>query len=202
MSSAYVPGTGWVATSGITVIDDGDPATVAGLVATDEAALDRTEQFTRPKLVALGAVPYVTSSGNFSTDFNFMSVTTATAVGDDYKCSLLGLVQGATISTIDVIFLPAAGHAANPANPPSVALIRWSVAPDDVPGAIDIIATGTYATLGWPDYINGEAKRMTVSPAHVVDCEGYVYQLVVTDESGANAIVGNSYIAFRINYAA
>lgn len=200
MSSPYVAGTAWVPTSGIDLVDDGDPAAVAGLVATDEAALDRTEQFTRPKLVALGSVPYVSNAGHFATDYNFMGVVTSTTVGDQYKCTL-PLVQGATITSIDVIFLPKDTHAANPATPPAISLIRWSVAPDAVPGSIDIVDTASYAPATWPDYINGEAKRIEMTMTHVVDVEGYVYQLAVTDESGGSSIVGNAYIAYRVNYA-
>lgn len=198
--SAYIPGTAWVPTSGISIASDAVPATVAALSATDEAALDRTEQFTRPKLVALGSVPYVTNAGRFATDFNIMSVTTSVAVGDEYRCAL-SLVQGATISSIDVIFLPKDTHGGNPANAPTISLARWSIAPDAVPGSVEVVDTATYVPAAWPDYINSETKRVEMTMTHVVDAEGYVYLLSVVDESGANAIVGNAYIAYRVNYA-
>lgn len=201
MSSPYVAGTAWVPTSGIDMIDDGDPATVAGLVATDEAALDRTEQFTRPKLVPLGAYSFVSGVGDFQLSFDRMGLYTTPGTGDICRVPMIGLVQGATITSIDVIFLPEVTHAGNPGTPPAVALVRWSVAPDAVPGAVDVVDTATYAPAVFPDYINGETKRIEMAMSHVVDVEGYVYQIQITDESGANALPGNEYIAYRVNYS-
>lgn len=203
MSSPYVAGTAWVPTSGIDLVDDGDPAAVAGLVATDEAALDRTEQFTRPKLVALGSVPYVSNAARFATDFNYMSVTTVTAAGDEYRCTL-PLVQGATIASIDVVFVPkTTARGGWPlGTAPVISLVRSAIGPSGgVPAAPASVATATYVPVSQADYQNGNFKVMTVSPAHVVDAEAYVYQLSVVDEAGANAIPGGTYCAYRVNYA-
>lgn len=198
---AYVPGTTWVPTSSISTADDATPATVASLVATDEAALDRTQQFTMAKWFALGGLPYVSASGNFSTGFNYLSIATSVSSGDQANIPLHNLVHGATISMIDVMFAAATGHAGLPAVAPSITLVRVPIVAGSTPGVPAVIATGTYVPTTLVNYNNGNNKLITVFPAHVVDAEGYVYQLRVTDESGANSIPGAGFAAARITYA-
>jgi len=189
--------------------DDGDTPSAAGIGRPAfETAMDRTTwlraQMKRPKLVALGAVPYMTNASRYATVFNYQSVTTATAAGDEYRATLVGLVHGAIIASIDVIFTPkTTARGGWPlGSAPVISLVRVAVGPSGgTPGAPSVVATATYAPVSQADYQDGKFKVMTVSPTHTVDAEAYVYQLSVVDESGANAIPGGTYFAYRVNYS-
>jgi len=185
--------------------DDGDPASAAGIGRPAlETAMDRTTwlraQMKRPKLHAFGEAGYVMNAGNFALNLNFMSLDSVTTAGDDFRVALRNLVHGAVISSIDVFFVPAGGHAGLPGTAPQAKLARYAVAAAGTPAVPTVIASVTYSPVSLADYNNGKFKQMTISAAHTVDAEGYVYELAVFDESGANSIVGAGYVAYRINY--
>jgi hypothetical protein len=199
----YVPGTAWVPTSGISIANDASGASTADLSATDEAALDRTEQFTMPKLIVLGTLPFVSSAGHFAVETTYMSLVTSTTPGDQAILTIPGcyLVHGATISTVELLFVAATGHAGLPFSPPKLTFARYAIAVGAALASPTVIGDDPYGVSTLADYNNGNVKRIQFSAAsHVVDAQAYTYQIVIDDESGANALVGARYIAFRVNY--
>lgn len=199
----YVPGTGWVPTSGISIADDSDPASTAVLASTDEAALDRTEQFTMTKLIPLGSLPFTTGASHFALEGTRQSLVTSTAAGDQAVFVLPGhlLVHGATLTQIDLLFVPTTGRAGLPFDAPKLAIARYALAAGAAPGSSTVIADDQAATGTLPTYENGQVKQLGVAVSHVIDAKAYVYQVVVDDESGANAVPGNRYFAIRLTYA-
>lgn len=196
MSAIYTGLKSWVDT--ITTPDDGDPADAASIVPALEALADQASCVVASKVIALGSLPYVDTTG-WTVDFNVMAVGTST-LGDEFKASL-DVVHGATISTVEVLFVPDGTHAALPANKPSITLSRHALTTGVAPAnVVSVVTTGTYVPVSLADYNNGQLKAITISPAHTVDAYGYAYYLSIVEESGANAKVG-AYYAVRINYA-
>lgn len=200
MSSVYTGARAWVATA--TVPDDGDAANAASVVPAIEAVADQASCIVSDDLVPLGSIPFASAGGFFSLDFNYLNVVTATTVGDEYRAAIK-LVNGATVSSIDVFFVPkTTARGGWPlGSAPKVTLSRHAITAGGTMGALSVVSTATYVPVSQADYQNGQVKVMTVSPAHVVDADGYIYLLSVTDEAGANAIVGGAYLAYRVNYA-
>lgn len=200
MSSVYTGARAWVATA--TVPDDGDAAAAASVSSPLEAVADQVSCLVSDDLIALGSIPFSSAAGRFSLDFNYLNVVTATAAGDEYRAQIR-LVNGATVASIDVFFVPkTTARGGWPlGTAPIVSLLRHAVVAGGTMGAVSTVATATYVPVSQADYQNGQNKVMTVSPAHIVDADGYLYFLSVTDEAGANAIVGGAYLAYRVNYS-
>lgn len=200
MTTPYTGARAWVATAD--VLDDGDPATAASIAPGIEAVADQASCLVSDDLVPLGSIPFASAANRFALDFNYMNVYTATSAGDEYRAAIK-LVNGATVSSIDVFFAPEttprAGWPLGTA--PIVSLLRHAVTAGGTMGAVSTVATATYVPVSQANYENVTNKVMTVSPAHVVDADGHIYFLSVTDEAGANAIPGGAYIAYRVNYA-
>ena len=200
MSTVYTGARAWVATAD--VLDDGDPAEAGSIAPALEALADQASCLVSDDLIALGSIPFSSAAARFSLDFNYLNVVTATAAGDEYRAQIR-LVNGATVASIDVFFVPKTtvrgGWPLGTA--PIVALLRHAVVAGGTMGAVSTVATATYVPVSQDDYQNGQNKVMTVSPAHLVDADGYLYFLSVTDEAGANAIVGGAYLAYRVNYS-
>lgn len=197
----------------ITVLDDGDNADANGIGAPAfEGLADRTMWNRRAALRgarfhSLGAMPFVSNAGNFSVgagDYNYMGVHTSTTEGDSAKWSLQDvLADGETLASIDVIFIPtSSGRTPGtlPGTAPTISLVRWSMVVGDPPSIIDVVATEVYSPVSAADYVAVEFKQVTLSTSHVVD-GSYVYQLVIADEDGSDAVPGNTYFAFRVSYA-
>ncbi len=187
----------------ITIPDDGDAAAMTVLGAAVEGLADRTvflrSQMKRPVLIQCGSIPFVTFTGTFTPDQNDQSVVTSVAIGGEYRARI-AVLDGETISSIDVFFVPDAGPRGGAlGTAPKVRLLRLAISAGGTPAAPSVVATATYVPDG--TYEDSKYKVMTVSPAHAVDAEGYAYYLSIVDEDGANAIVGNAYVAFRVNYS-
>ena len=200
MSSVYTGARAWVATA--TVPDDGDAANAASVVPAIEAVADQASCMVSDDLVPLGSIPFASLGGLFSLDFNFLNVVTATTAGDEYRAAIK-LVNGATVSSIDVFFVPkTTARAGWPlGTAPKVTLSRHAITAGGTMGAPSVVSTATYVPVSQANYQDGTVKVMTVSPTHPVDADGYIYLLSVTDEAGANAIPGGAYLAYRVNYA-
>lgn len=195
MSSVYTAAKSWVDT--ITVLDDGDAANAASIAPALEALADQASCLVAPKVVALGSLTYVDTTA-WTVDFNVMAVGTST-LGDEFKAAI-EVVNGATIGSIEVLFVPDGTHAALPANKPSITLSRHALTTGVAPAnVVSVVSTATYAPVSLADYNNGQLKAITISPSHTVDAYGYTYYLSIVEESGANAKVG-AYYAYRINY--
>jgi hypothetical protein len=205
MSSTYAGTETFAAT--ITIPDDGDPANAASVNAPLEGLADRTvwlrEAMKSPAMIACGAMGFVSAAGRFSSEFAHLNLVTATAVND--SCRLrLSLIHGATVASIDMFFQPiSAGRAGNlPTVAVSMALQRSAVTAGVALAALPTtITNASYVPVSYANYINGQVKMHTISPAHVVDAEAYEYFLLITDEGNPDALVGNKYIAYRVNYA-
>lgn len=208
MSSDYA-GNGDNYPGKIKLPDDGDPRTAASVSTPLEDLADRTAwlrtQMTRSRLIALGELPFASIDGHFALEYNYMSLTSHTAVGDQAKVPMNRvLVHGAVVESVDLLFVPKTGHSDLPATPPQVILGRWPLAPNEGPSLPESIATGTYVPVSLADYENGEIKMVTATVGgggHTVNVEDYLYQVFVSDEDGANAKPGGTFIAIRINYA-
>jgi hypothetical protein len=205
MSSTYSGSDNYVAS--ITIPDDGDPAVAASVNTPFESLADNAFwsrwQMLRPKLVALGSHPFTSTSARFGINYNFMSLDTSIAAGDDVRVTLVGLPMNDTIASIDVFFVPkTTARVGWPlGTAPKVALARYAIAAGGTPAVPTSLGSATYVPVSQADYQDGNFKVMTVSPAHTVNSEDYVYQLHVTDEAGANAIPGGAYVAYRVNYS-
>lgn len=197
----YVPTPGWPA---INVPDDGVPASAGNLgVATFEALADRVAQLTNPKWVPCGARSFKSAAGRFSLDIDYLGLVTAAGAGDSCTIILPDLVKGATIDTIDVIFTPkTTARAGWPlGSAPVVSLTRWAI-PAGGFSSNTLIKSVTYTPVSQADYQDGKFKVISMtSIAHVVDNVQYLYALTITDESGANAIPGALYAAYRVFYS-
>lgn len=200
MSSVYSGARAWVAS--VTVLDDGDNAEAASIAPGIEAVADQASCLVSDDFVPLGSIPFASSASRFALDFNYLNVVTATAAGDEYRAAIK-LVNGATVASIDVFFIPkTTARGGWPlGSAPVVSLLRHAITAGGTMGAPSTVATATYVPVSQLDYQNGQNKVMTVSPAHVVDADGYIYMLSVTDEAGANAIPGGAYLAYRVNYS-
>lgn len=203
MSTTYAGNDNWP--TPVTIADDGDAAAMTIVSATEESTLDRTQwlrkRLTRPFILPLGSMPYVQLANRFATDYNHMSVTTATAVGDTAKWTLSRLVHGLSVSAVEVLFVPKTTHAGLPATPPAVQFMRWRVESGVAPPVVESLASTTYSPVSFADYTDGEVKVISCLAGHTVDNENYIYQVAIVDESGANAVVGNTYFAVRVTYA-
>mgnify|MGYP006921298975 CR=1 FL=1 len=201
MSSAYTPTPGW---STINVLDDGDPADAGGIgAATFEALADRIAQLTNPKWVPCGAKSFKAAAGRFSLDIDYLGLVTATAAGDVCTIMLDDLVHGATIATIDVTFIPkTTARAGWPlGSAPVVSLTRWAI-PSGGFSSNTLVDSVTYTPVSQADYQDGKFKVISMtSVGAVVDNVQYLYALTITDESGANAIPGALYAAYRVFYS-
>lgn len=200
MSSAYTPTAGWPA---INVLDDGDPATASGIgAATFEALADRVEQLAHPKWVPCGAKSFKSVAGRFNLNTDYLGLETATAAGDTVTIMLDDLLDGAEISTIDVIFTPkTTARGGWPlGSAPNITLTRWAIPSGGVSSNV-LVDTATYTPVSQADYQNGNFKVISMSGvAAVVDTLSYLYALTITDESGANAIPGALFAAYRVFY--
>ena len=201
MSSPYTPTAGWTA---INVLDDGDAASASGIgAATFEALADRVEQLANPKWTPCGAGSFKAAAARFNLDIDYLGLVTATAAGDTVTIMLSHLVHGATISTIDVAFIPkTTARAGWPlGSAPVVALTRWAI-PSGGFTSNTLIDSVTYTPVSQADYQDGKVKIISMtSVAAVVDNVQYLYALTITDESGANAIPGALFAAYRVFYS-
>lgn len=201
MSSPYTPTAGWTA---INVLDDGDAASASGIgAATFEALADRVEQLAHPKWVPCGAKSFKSVAGRFSLDIDYLGLVTATAAGDTVTIMLENLVHGAEISTIDVLFVPdTTARGGWPlGSAPVITLTRWAIPTGGVSSNV-LVDTATYTPVSQADYQNGNFKVISMgSIGEVVDTLQYLYALTITDESGANAIPGALYAAYRVFYS-
>lgn len=203
MSSVYNGSRSW-GTSDVTILDDADNAEAASIAPAEEKIADHASCMVSPDFVTLGSIGYVSAGGFFSTDLNYLNVVTATTAGDEYRAQIK-LVNGATISSIDLFFVPkTTARGGWPVGTfPVMTLARHALVAGGTMGALSTVATATYVPVSQADYQNGQNKVLTVTPGggHTVDADGYLYFLVVTDEAGGNAIPGGAYIAYRVNYA-
>lgn len=201
MSHVYTGARAWVPT--VTVLDDGDDADAAGIgAAAFEGLADQASCIVSDDFVPLGSIPFASSASRFAIDFNYLNVVTATAAGDEYRAAIK-LVNGATVASIDVFFVPkTTARAGWPlGSAPVVSLLRHAITAGGTMGVPSTVATATYVPVSQVDYQNGQNKVVTISPAHVVDADGYIYLLSIVDESGANAIPGGAYLAYRVFYS-
>lgn len=162
---------------------------------------------TRSRSVRIGITPALAYWASTYTDFTYDSSTpgmTSATLGAAFVVPLHGLHNGATLSTLDVYFTPRV-TTTTPATPPSVQLYRRAITAGAAIGAQTALSgTATQSYTPGGDYNDGKALIMTYTCTtnNVIDTASYIYYLVVTDESGAGAVVGNRYHAVVCNYTA
>lgn len=111
------------------------------------------------------------------------------------------LVDGSTLTAIDIFFAVGTSHAAPPAVMPSFALFAKGF------NAVDVleIASGSVPNPGtgaaWFNSGNVQSYTLLV-PSYVINRSAENYYVQVVDESGAGAATGNIYQSLRLNYTA
>lgn len=194
----------------ITIPADNDPAAAAAWNAALEGNRDalvwlRKRLGTRPYLYVLGSLPFVKTggAGSVSIDTNYMNLVTAGSAGTSFRVVLPRLIEGLTVTGIDILIIPkTTARAGWPlGSAPQASLLSGNFAAGVTPGAPSTLASGTYTPVSQADYQNGQIKKWSLLTGFTVDGEDNVYLLDITDESGANAIPGSSFLSIAINYA-
>ena len=205
MSKTYAGNDNWP--TPVTLADDGDAAAMTIVAASFESALDRTK-WLRERLangagvVPLSSMPRVETSGTYTeTVFNGVyHALNSNNTGATFQIAI-PLIHGLTMSSLVAYFIPRTGRGGLPATKPSIKLARGSFVAGAVLGSESVISTDSYMPVSLIDYEDQKIKALecTVS-GHVVDTDGYVYTLTISDESGANALAGNDYFALKVAY--
>jgi hypothetical protein len=133
-----------------------------------------------------------------------ISLTTVTSPGGVFRL-FFEPHNGATLSTVTLHFIAAAGHGALPAVFPKFDVRRAATA-SSLGSTASLRAAGamSYSTALLATYNDGAVKTIAFScdQNNVIDRSQYLYWIDVTDESGANSIVGNAYYTFLYAYSA
>lgn len=199
MSSTYA-GSAATYPAAITIPDDGDAASMAVMGATLEGITDRTSQMTHPKLIACAAGPYEEVSGTFTRDALLFSLI-ADAAGGEFRAPLVGLVNGAEIASVDVIFTADGSHTGLPAADVTIEVKRSKyVAGEAI--SYESLGTASYTPVSLADYNDGKPKALSLVPSAyaTVDTGAYVYTVEVANEASTDARGGTNFLAFRVNY--
>lgn len=113
-----------------------------------------------------------------------------------------GLHHGATLSTVTVNFIVVGAHASAPSVLPSLTIKRVDTIAGGTATGVDLSATAqqffTPAPANGAAWVNGnlmQSLTYTCSQNNVIDLTRYVYYAILSDESGAGAVSGNSYFA-------
>jgi len=109
------------------------------------------------------------------------------------------LVDGSTLTAIDIYFAVGASHSSAPAVMPSFTLFNKGFTSTE----LVTIATGSVPNPGtgaaW--YNSGNVQSYTLLvPSAVIDRTGGSYYVQVIDESGTGSIAGNIYQSMRFNF--
>jgi hypothetical protein len=129
---------------------------------------------------------------------------TGPATGTPIVWLIQTLHHQATLSTVNFVVLVNGPHGALPANLPSVQLRRVLL----TSGAETIVDLSTTpqqsptpgSAAAWDNSGNVQFITYTTNQNNVIDTTSYKYYAVVTDESGANSVSGNRYIALILNF--
>lgn len=128
--------------------------------------------------------------------------------GGGFDCILSPLHHGATLSSVDVWFSVAPGHAAMPSGLPSIELTRigplvdGGLAVGGSPVALSTTSRQYYSSASLLAYQSKEHKMTYVcNQNNVIDTTQYLYGLSVNDEFGTNARLGNGYYYCVLNYS-
>lgn len=118
--------------------------------------------------------------------------------------ALNGMVDGATLTTIDVLF-SVATVAHTPANFPSLEVVRQelTVGIDPVATQLDLSTSPNQAAGAYAGS-NGSLQllRYTANQNNVIDNSKYLYYLKLTDEWGSSSVSGNLYVGVKLGYTA
>ncbi len=102
------------------------------------------------------------------------------------------LIDGATITTLDLTFAISNVHGALPASQPTLTFERWKY--DNTQTAIASQAL----TAANPAAYNASTGVTISGMSEVIDKTQYVYGAIITDENGANSAAGNDYQQLRV----
>lgn len=160
-------------------------------------------------VVALGAFgQYNITSGNNSTVFVYQGyaqtqqVNTANANAYLYTFPIRSPINGATLSTATLYFIPNTAHVALP-NFPAIGVYRTKY---DGTAANVALKSGTsyvqYSTASLVTYNGGTALSVvvTLDQNNVIDSSQYSYDVCVWDEAFTNALSGMKFLGVQIGY--
>ena len=153
-----------------------------------------------------------TSSGNFSPTFQTAYMTesgtmivwgapSSTAVGFGFMVPLLGVHNGATMTSATLSVIAAGAHSALPQTQPAFGIFRvtkdtsFTVVPLTVAGYAQA-AVGVLAA-----YTAGFQITFTPTQNNVMDPSLYMYYAIIYDEAGTNALAGNRYVSIAATYS-
>lgn len=127
---------------------------------------------------------------------------TGGATGATQFFPLPALWQGATITTLKLLFTPYTGHSSLPASNISASLRYYTPNLGGTPLLGTLGSPGTYSPVSLADYTNGQYKSLTIpcgSPT--IDRGANCYVLSLTDESGSGSVAGNVFNALEVTYS-
>lgn len=107
------------------------------------------------------------------------------------------LINGATLTQVDILLYILTGHGGLPATKPSFTAYRFNKAT----ATASSMGTLTMAPANLAAYENGGAiQTQSISPLtnNTIDKTTYVYYLGINDEHGANWQAGNLYVAAKL----
>jgi hypothetical protein len=122
----------------------------------------------------------------------FVGIFTNDVLGGDLVIPVRA-PHGATVTLVEVYIEGASAHAGLPANMPTISLYSMSSS-----GAGTNIGTGTDASASVAAYQDPHTISLVVS--HLVNRTTGRLAVVLDAESGANALVGATYIGTRVTY--
>lgn len=114
--------------------------------------------------------------------------------------------QGATLSSITVVFAVGQAHGSPPFVGPSLQVYRYPLTAGATLTFQSLAATAQqFATVpgtGAAWYNGGLVQTFlyVCNQNHVIDVTSFTYQMLLADENGSGALGGNNYIGFIANY--
>lgn len=156
-------------------------------------------------------IPPITTLMTGGWTFDSQSLIGPGTTGGQVVVELIAPHNGATLSTLDVVFA-AATHGAVPATLPSVNVQRvqsgttLGVAITGV-SSLSSAGAGGYAFFPTPGsgaaYTNSNLLQkwtFTANQNNVIDRSQYRYLISLVDEGGANAVIGNKFLYFIAHF--
>ena len=129
------------------------------------------------------------------------------AAGNQWVCCLDRLHNGATLNQVVVMFQVWLTHTGVPANMPTVSVLRYNNSTMASAVALGIPDPQSYTPVpstGSAWYNSQATKYLVYECVHnnVIDNSQYSYFVVVTDESGTNALAENNYGMISLSFNA
>jgi hypothetical protein len=150
------------------------------------------------------ALPIIIQQGpNFNWTVTNEGSTSNSLGVSGYMDITAALIDGSTLSSVDVYFSVGAAHSGVPIALPLLAVYRRVItAPNPASLGNAVYSPTPSSGAIWTNAGNTNTWNVPCTTNNVIDRSQYCYFVALTDESGANAIVGNVYQALRLNMTA